>query len=100
MLIAVVILACTVLACLVVGVVLVVRGPRPAPRIVGRTVVVHTRRPDDQTIRGVLHGEHTDRWVLRDAVHVHAGGETPAGGLVHIPVQVIAWAQDITGQVG
>ncbi len=67
----------------------------PGPTLVGRTVVIHTRRPDDQSIRGVLHGQYADRWTLRDAYVVTAVGENAAGGLQHIPVANIAWAQEL-----
>jgi hypothetical protein len=67
----------------------------PGPTLIGRTLVVHTRRPDDQTIRGILHGAHADRWTLRDAVIVTPAGEQAAGGLQHIPVKNIAFAQEI-----
>jgi hypothetical protein len=72
------------------------------PPLVGRTVVVNTRKPDDQTIRGVLHGQYADRWTLRNAVYVTGVGETPAAQLVHVPVANIAFVQEIEppGQFG
>lgn len=67
----------------------------PGPSLVGRTVVIHTKRPDDRTIRGVLHGQYTDRWTLRDAVVILPGKEQPLGGLEHIPVANISFAQEV-----
>lgn len=67
----------------------------PGPPLAGRTVVVHTRRPDDQTLRGVLVAQHADRLTLREAVYVHASGEQPAGGLVHVPTEAVAWIQEL-----
>lgn len=68
----------------------------PAPSLAGRTVVIHTRRPDDQSIRGVMVAQHADRWTLREAVYLGAGGnEHSVGGLTHVPVVNIAWAQEI-----
>jgi hypothetical protein len=65
------------------------------PPLSGRTIVIHTRKPDDLTLRGILHAQHADRWTLRDAVVVTAAGDRPAGGLQHVPVANISWAQEI-----
>lgn len=67
------------------------------PSLAQKTVVINTRKPDDQTIRGVLHGQYVDRWTLRHAVVVTSLGEQPVGGggIVHIPVANIAWAQEL-----
>jgi hypothetical protein len=52
----------------------------------GRTLVVHTRQPDDQTIRGVVHAFDDSLVVLRDAVYLTKDGQhQPAGGTVTIP---------------
>ena len=59
------------------------------------TVVVHTRRPDDQSIRGVLLGDYADRVVLRDAIYLYASGEQAAAGLVHIPRATISTMQEL-----
>lgn len=67
----------------------------PGPSLVGRTVVVHTRRPDDQSVRGVLVAHHADRLVLRDAVYLHATGTQAADGLVHIPLLTMSTMQEI-----
>lgn len=56
----------------------------PGPSMAGKTVVVNTRRPDDQTFRGVVVGDHADRLILREAVVLHSGGGTDLAGLVHL----------------
>lgn len=68
---------------------------RPGPSLVGKTVVINTRKPDDQTIRGVVHGQYPDRWTLRDAVYVTGVGDQPIDGLEHVPVANVAFAQEI-----
>jgi len=79
---------------LLVAAVALIRSP--GPPLTGKTVVVHTKRPDDRTIRGVLHGVYADRWTLRDAVALMPGGvEQPLGGLEHIPLANISFAQEI-----
>ncbi len=94
-------LALIVLAAALAFVVVVLAGVAvrsrlaPGPVLTGRTLVVHTRRPDDQTLRGVLHGQYADRLTLRDAVYVHPSGEQPAGGLVHVPLANVSWVQEI-----
>lgn len=67
------------------------------PSLASRTVLINTRRPDDQTIRGVVHGQYADRWTLREAVIVVTQNvESPVpGGVVHVPVANIAWVQEI-----
>lgn len=65
----------------------------------GRRVVIHTKRPDDQTIAGVLvstrHGLH----ALHDAEYVVAEkGEVskhPLEHPVHIPTANIAWIEEL-----
>ena len=68
---------------------------RTGPLLVGKTVVIHTRKPDDQTIKGVLHGKYPDVWTLRDAVVVLPNREQALGGIQHVPVANIAYAQEI-----
>jgi hypothetical protein len=72
-------------------------APAPGPSLVGKTVVVNTRQPDDQTIRGVVYGHYADRITLRDAVYVTGVGEQAAPGLEHIPVGNVSAMQEITG---
>lgn len=67
----------------------------PGPSLVGRTVVVHTRQPDDQSVRGVLVGQHADRLVLREAVYLHGESSVEAAGLVHLPTMVVSTVQEI-----
>lgn len=62
-----------------------VAGPQdPAPSLVGETVVVHTRKPDDQSIRGIVACDYADKLVLREASYVHASGLQPAKGEVEV----------------
>ena len=57
-----------------------------ADALSGRTLVVHTRQPDDQTIRGVVHTFDDQLVILRDAVYLTKEGQhQPAGGLVTVP---------------
>lgn len=81
------------------GAALGARRLRPAPSLRGRTVVVHTRRPDDQSLRGVLVAEHADRLTLRDVVYLHATGDRETGGLVHVPLASISWMQELASTV-
>jgi hypothetical protein len=83
------------IAVLALAVLVLRRHAGAGPLLVGRTVVVNTRRPDDQTIRGVLHGQYADRWTLRDAAYVDGGSEHPVRELVHVPVTNIAFVQEI-----
>jgi hypothetical protein len=67
-----------------------------APSLVGKTVVVNTRNPDDQTFRGVVHGDYTDRVTLRDVLYVAPGGdERPLGGLHHLDRNHVSSVQEI-----
>ncbi len=93
---AIVVAAIAVAAILVA--VLALRRVTPGPSLAGKTVVIHTQRPDDRTLKGVLHGQHSDRWVLRDAVAVMPGGfEQPLGGTEHVPVANISFVQEVEG---
>lgn len=68
----------------------------PGPSLIGKTVVVNTRRPDDQTVRGVLVAHHADRLTLSDAVVVHGAGSSVAvTGLIHVPLIGISTVQEI-----
>jgi hypothetical protein len=71
----------------------------PAPSLVKRTVVVHTRRPDDQSIRGVVVAQHADRLILKEAAYLHGAGSDPDNqpilGLAQIPFTSISWMQEV-----
>lgn len=57
----------------------------PGPLLVGKTVVVHTRKPDDQSVQGVVVGDYPDKVVLRDAVYFRSGGGVQeAGGAIEV----------------
>lgn len=73
----------------------------PGPSLVGRTVVVHTRRPDDQSIRGVLAAHHADRLVLQDAIYMQVGAPgAAADGLVNVPMASVSTMQEIAAPTG
>jgi hypothetical protein len=66
------------------------------PSLVGKTVVVNTKKPDDQTFKGIVYAQYADRLTLRNAVAVTSLGEEPAPGLVHVPpVAELAFTQEI-----
>lgn len=94
MTIALIIIACALLAAVLALAGLLAGRLLPGPPLRGRTVTVNTRRPDDQTIKGVLVSQHADRLTLMDAVYVTPAGEQPIGGQVHIPTGAVAWLQD------
>lgn len=89
--------AALALLAVVVGVVVLAIKSRvvPGPSLVGGTVVVHTKRPDDQSLRGILVGQHADRWILKDAVYLYPEGSVAAEGLVHVPVLSISSVQEL-----
>lgn len=71
-----------------------------AAAIVACTLVVHTRKPDDQSYRGLFHGDFAEAidsgWIpLRDAEYLHKDGVTAAGGLVRVPVVGISAIQQL-----
>jgi uncharacterized membrane protein len=86
----------------VVGVVSVAVRSRvlPGPSLAGQTVVVHTRRPDDQSIRGILVAQHADRLILQEAVYLDPEGEVAAEGLIHIPVLAVSSMQELPPAAG
>lgn len=67
----------------------------PGTPLTARTVIVNTRRPDDQTIRGVLVAQHADRLTLRDVVYLHGSAERAVDGIVHVPAANVAFVQEI-----
>lgn len=57
----------------------------PAPSLLGETVAVRTRPPDQTTVRGIVAAEHADRIVLREAVIYDGTAEgRAAAGLLEI----------------
>lgn len=63
----------------------------PGPRLTGHTIVVNF---GEQTVRGIVLADHSDRITLTEALFVSAGAEHPAGGLVHIPRGQISSVQE------
>ena len=61
------------------------------PARVGSRVTVHTKKPDDQTIFGVLVGDYADRIVLEDASYVTPHGPAPMPGTQHVATRDVAW---------
>ena len=89
----------TIVACAAIGALAFVAlrsRLAPGPSLAERTVIVHTRRPDDRSIRGILVGHYADRVTLREAVYRHSSGDQDAGGLIHLPLVVISSIQEIT----
>lgn len=66
---------------------------------VGREIVAHTRRPDDQSIRGVLVRVDAAWLELGHAVYVGEEREVPIGGVVLLPRRELAFVQ-ILGAAG
>jgi hypothetical protein len=70
-----------------------------APRRVGERVTVHTKRPDDQTIFGVVAGDYSDRISLENAEYVTQLGVQPIPShRLDIATRDIAWI-DVHGLV-
>lgn len=69
-------------------------GAVSGPSMVGKSLVVHTRKPDDQSVRGIVAAHYADRIVLRDAAYLHASGAQDAGGLVDVLlINVSTWQE-------
>jgi hypothetical protein len=64
--------------------------PQAPPRVNHR-VTVHTKKPDDQTIFGVIVGDYTDRLCLEHAEYVTPQGGQPIAGRQDIATRDIAW---------
>jgi hypothetical protein len=63
----------------------------------GRTLLVHTRRPDDQSIRGVVAAVYDDVIVLDAAAYLEPDGTLQAlEGRVPILREHVAFAQQLT----
>lgn len=65
-----------------------------APVTLGHAVTVHTKRPDDQSIHGLLIHEYRDRIELVDAHLVADPNKTLIPGVVRIASRNIAFRQD------
>lgn len=66
----------------------------PGPLLVGKRVVVHTKRPDAQSVRGVVHGDYPDKLVLAEASYYReAGGEQVAQGTIEVDRKDISTTQ-------
>jgi hypothetical protein len=61
------------------------------PTRVGHRVTVHTKRPDDRTLFGLVVGDYTDRLALDDAEYVTTDGGRPLPGRQDIARDDIAW---------
>lgn len=62
----------------------------------GRRVVIHTKRPDDQTIAGVLVAVRHAHHKLEDAEYVASASERhPLDHPVYVPNDHIAWIEDL-----
>jgi hypothetical protein len=70
----------------------------PGPTLASKTVVVHTR--DEQSIRGILAAQHSDRLSLRNVIYLHGSGDQPVEGLVHVPTSSVSWLQELSGADG
>lgn len=93
--------AATLLAVVLVGIFVLAALERTTaeaergPSLAGKSLVVHTRKPDDQSIRGVVAAHYTDRLVLRDAQYLSPSGDhQAAGGLVDVLlINVSTWQE-------
>lgn len=81
---------------IVAGALVIVSSRRAAaPVRRGHRVTVHTVRPDDQTIHGVLVAEYADRLELEAAEYVTAQGAEPIpGATVAIHPSRVSWIED------
>lgn len=82
---------------LVVAFVMARRRWRHAGELGGRCVIVNTRRPDDQSVRGWVRSQHPDGTLeLARAVYLEPGADgvqEVAAGDVWIPAASISWVQ-------
>lgn len=65
---------------------------RGTARFEKRRVVIHTRRPDDQSIRGVLTGVHADCLVLSSPEWLDEAVEAAEGDAMVLR-QNVSWVQ-------
>jgi hypothetical protein len=76
--------------------VLASRPARRGPSLVGETIVLHTRYPDDRSIRGVVAAQYADRIVLRDATLLIAqDAQHPIPHATEVPWPAVSWWQRI-----
>jgi hypothetical protein len=62
----------------------------------GRTVIIHTKKPDERSIRGVVYGQYADRWTLTEStLMINAEKEQTLLGLQHVPVENISFVQEV-----
>lgn len=66
---------------------------RPQGRLRGRSVIVQTH--DGQSLRGIVHAEHSDRLSLVDASAIDGHAELPIAGVAHVPATNVAWIQEV-----
>ena|SRR5665213_1190157 len=78
----------------VVALLALVSRHAPAPTRAGHRVTVHTLRPDDQTIHGVIVAEYTDRLILEGAEYITPTGGTPIPGATVAVQKPVSWIED------
>lgn len=83
---------------LVVAVGIVAGVERKADIKRGAAVTVHTVKPDDQTLHGVLVADLADRLVLEGAKYITAQGDQPIPGTVVVPKGSVSWLQQHTNE--
>ncbi|MCK9251010.1 MAG: hypothetical protein M0P31_18770 [Solirubrobacteraceae bacterium] len=102
MLVALLVLACLSFAIVVVvGVVTCREAWANRGLTLAREVIVHTTRPDDQSVRGVLiEGDRPGaKWLKLDGCRYgQEGGWVPLDGQVLIPTSHVAFVQDVSGR--
>lgn len=68
------------------------RGARP---LRGRRVVVHTRQPDDRSLRGVIVHDGRDGLILEAAEYLRGDGGVGLDGRVHVPAEAVSFVQEL-----
>lgn len=96
---AVVIVLCALLAAAVV--IHAADGRRPkTPLVVGEPVIVCTRRPDDQSIHGVVGRQDAAGITLVGARYLEPDGTSSPIGAVWLPAEAVAFVQTGVEPVG
>ena len=68
----------------------------PGPRLTGRTVVIEREGRDAVNIRGVLIGQHADRWTIAEAQAIGPDGDVPLEhSTLHIPARVVLSVSEV-----